>query len=124
MGSRGPAGLPLPIQVLPFVVRGWHARNRSGNYESPLEPRSASAIISFIASGRRVAASENPNMLSEILGRVVEFVTRISPRIAASVFLFCVVTLLLPARVIAWLDLASVMRTYRTALSLALLIRP
>lgn len=59
--------------------------------------------------------------MSEILGRTIEFVTKISPRVAASVFLFCVVILLLPVRVIAWLDLASVMRTYRTALSLALL---
>jgi hypothetical protein len=59
--------------------------------------------------------------LPEIFGRIIEFIAKLSPRIAGTVFLFCLMILLLPTRIVAWLDFASTLKAYRLPLVLALL---
>jgi hypothetical protein len=59
--------------------------------------------------------------LPEIFGKIIEFLTRASPRVFGALFLFCLIVLVLPARALSWLNLASLVEASRTAISLTLL---
>jgi hypothetical protein len=59
------------------------------------------------------------DLLPEIFsfGKIIELVTKAHPRIFGVLFLFCLTILILPARALAWLNLTSLMETYRAPVS-------
>jgi hypothetical protein len=57
----------------------------------------------------------------ELLGKIVEFLARVSPRTAVTLFLLSLALLLVPKSAATWLDLESLAKEHRTLLSLTVL---
>jgi hypothetical protein len=60
-------------------------------------------------------------MGADVVGKIAEFLTKVSPRIFGALFLFCLIIVLLPANVLTTLNLRSFVDVHRAALALALI---